>query len=70
MESPSSHWGDYLGQVETVYTHHNQHAAKKGQPLRAVWIHKRKDLTSKALSRVFSNITVQKHQFFSAQLSL
>ena len=27
-------------------------------------------LQSKALSRVFSNITVQKHQFFSAQLSL
>ena len=27
-------------------------------------------LQSKELSRVFSNITVQKHQFFSAQLSL
>jgi len=27
-------------------------------------------LQSKTLSRVFSNITVQKHQFFSAQLSL
>ena len=27
-------------------------------------------LQSKGLSRVFSNITVQKHQFFSAQLSL
>ena len=27
-------------------------------------------LLSKGLSRVFSNITVQKHQFFSAQLSL
>ena len=27
-------------------------------------------LPSKGLSRVFSNITVQKHQFFSAQLSL
>ena len=27
-------------------------------------------LQSKRLSRVFSNITVQKHQFFSAQLSL
>ena len=27
-------------------------------------------LVSKGLSRVFSNITVQKHQFFSAQLSL
>ena len=27
-------------------------------------------LPSKALSRVFSNITVQKHQFFGAQLSL
>ena len=27
-------------------------------------------LQSKALSRVFSNTTVQKHQFFSAQLSL
>ena len=27
-------------------------------------------LLSKALSRVFSNTTVQKHQFFSAQLSL
>ena len=28
------------------------------------------DLLSKGLSRVFSNTTVQKHQFFSAQLSL
>ena len=27
-------------------------------------------LQSKGLSRVFSNITVQKHQFFSTQLSL
>ena len=27
-------------------------------------------LQSKGLSRVFSNTTVQKHQFFSAQLSL
>ena len=27
-------------------------------------------LQSKGLSRVFSNITVQKHQFFGAQLSL
>ena len=27
-------------------------------------------LLSKGLSRVFSNTTVQKHQFFSAQLSL
>ena len=27
-------------------------------------------LQSKGLSRIFSNITVQKHQFFSAQLSL
>ena len=27
-------------------------------------------LTSKGLSRVFSNTTVQKHQFFGAQLSL
>ena len=27
-------------------------------------------LLSKGLSRIFSNITVQKHQFFSAQLSL
>ena len=31
-----------------------------------VWI----SLQSKGLSRVFSNTTVQKHQFFSAQLSL
>ena len=31
-----------------------------------VWI----SLLSKGLSRVFSNTTVQKHQFFSAQLSL
>ena len=31
-----------------------------------VWI----SLQSKRLSRVFSNITVQKHQFFCAQLSL
>ena len=28
------------------------------------------DLESKRLSRVFSNTTVQKHQFFSSQLSL
>ena len=28
------------------------------------------DLQSKGLSRVFSNTTVQKHQFFGAQLSL
>ena len=33
---------------------------------RAEWI----SLLSKRLSRVFSNTTVQKHQFFSAQLSL
>ena len=33
---------------------------------RAGWI----SLQSKGLSRVFSNTTVQKHQFFSAQLSL
>ena len=31
-----------------------------------VWI----SLQSKGLSRVFSNTTIQKHQFFSAQLSL
>ena len=31
-----------------------------------VWI----SLQSKGLSRIFSNTTVQKHQFFSAQLSL
>ena len=30
----------------------------------------RTSLQSKGLSRVFSNITVQRHQFFSAQLSL
>ena len=28
------------------------------------------DLRAKGLSRIFSNTTVQKHQFFSAQLSL
>ena len=33
---------------------------------RTVWI----SLQSKGLSRVFSNTTVQKHQFFSTQLSL
>ena len=33
---------------------------------RTCWI----SLQSKGLSRVFSNTTVQKHQFFSAQLSL
>ena len=33
---------------------------------RTGWI----SLQTKGLSRVFSNITVQKHQFFSAQLSL
>ena len=38
-----------------------------GFPLRWTgWI----SLQSKGLSRVFSNTTVQKHQFFSAQLSL
>ena len=46
MESPNSHCGDYRGQVEMVCTHHGKHVAKKGQPLREVWIHKRKDLTS------------------------
>lgn len=46
MESPNSHCGDYQGQVEMVCTHHGKHVAKKGQPLREVWIHKRKDLTS------------------------
>ena len=35
-------------------------------PLWTGWI----SLQSKGLSRVFSNTTVQKHQFFSAQLSL
>ena len=34
--------------------------------IRTGWI----SLQSKGLSRVFSNTTVQKHQFFSAQLSL
>ena len=33
---------------------------------RTAWI----SLQSKELSRVFSNTTVQKHQFFAAQLSL
>ena len=35
-------------------------------PLEWIWI----SLQSKGLSRVFSSTTVQKHQFFSAQLSL
>ena len=41
--------------------------SQNGFPLRLTgWI----SLQSKGLSRVFSNTTVQKHQFFSAQLSL
>ena len=36
------------------------------QSVRHGWI----SLQSKGLSRVFSNTTVQKHQFFGAQLSL
>ena len=38
----------------------------KGLSKRTGWI----SLQSKGLSRVFYNTTVQKHQFFSAQLSL
>ena len=45
----------------------NEHPAQDWSPLGWTgWI----SLQSKGLSRFFSNITVQKHQFFSTQLSL
>ena len=44
----------------------NEHPGPEGSPLGWTdWI----SLQSKVLSRIFSNTTVQKHQFFGAQLS-
>jgi len=49
--------------LESVFPMHIQDRFHLGW---TAWI----SLESKVLSRVFSNTTVQKHQFFSAQLSL
>ena len=43
---------------------------KNNQDWFLLWLTSWISLQSKGLSRVFSNTTVQKHQFFSAQLSL
>ena len=61
-------WVSSLYQVAKVLEFHLQHQSfQHWSPLGWTgWI----SLQSKGLSRVFSNMTVQKHQFFGAQLSL
>ena len=62
------HWVSYLHQVAEVLELQLQHQSFQWtSPLGWTgWI----SLQSKGLSRVFSNTTVQKHQFFGTQLSL
>ena len=71
----SQHWGlfkwvSYLHQVAKVLEFLLQHQFSHIQDWFALgrtgWI----SLQSKGISRVFSNTTVQKHQFFGAQISL
>ena len=63
-------WVSSSHQVAKLLEFQHQHLPMNNQdwiPLGLTgWI----SLQSKGLSRVFSNTTVQKHQFFSAQLSL
>ena len=61
-------WVSSLHQVAKVVEFHLQHQSfQHWSPSEWTgWI----SLQSKGLSRVFSNTTVQKHQFFGAQLSL
>ena len=58
-------WGDPL--EEDMATHSSILAWRVFMD-RGAWIDWLDLLQSKGLSRVFSNTTVQKHQFFSAQL--
>ena len=64
-----SKWVNCLHEVAKVLEFQLQHHSLQRNPradlLQAGWI----SLQSKGLSRVFSNTTVQKHQFFSTQLS-
>ena len=73
--NPSQHqglfkWVSSSHQVAKVLEFQLQHQSFQWTPrtdfLWMDWL----DILSKGLSRVFSNTTVQKHQFFSSQLSL
>ena len=58
-------WVSFSHQVTKVLELQLQHQSFQWFPLGLIgWI----SLQSKGLSRVFSNTTVQKHQFFSAQI--
>ena len=63
-------WFDLLaaqGTLKSLFQHHNSKTLPSWFPLGLTgWI----SLQFKGLSRVFSNTTVSKHQFFGAQLSL
>ena len=68
--NPSQHqglfqWVNSLHEVAKLLEFQLQHQSFQWI-FRTAWI----SLLSKGLSKVFSNTTVQKHQFFSAQLSL
>ena len=72
--NPSQHQGLFQRvssphQVAKVLAFHLQHQSFQWTSRTLGWIDWI-SLQSKGLSRVFSNSTVQKHQFFSAQLSL
>ena len=58
-------WVNSLHQVAKVLEFQLQH-----QSFQWLWLTGLISLQSKGLSRVFSNTTVQKHQFFDTQLSL
>ena len=65
--SGSFPWVSFSHQVAKVLELQHQHQSFQWFPSEWTgWI----SLQSKGLSRVFSNTTVQKHQFFGAQLSL
>ena len=64
-------WVSSLHQVAKVLEFQLQHQSFQWTPRTDfLWDGLVGSLLSKGLSRVFSNTTVQKHQFFSAQLSL
>ena len=75
VPNPSQHqslfqWVNSLHEVAKALEFQPQHQSFQRTPNRSPlgwtgWI----SLQSKTLSRIFSNTTVQKHQFFSAQLS-
>ena len=72
-KSESFHWVSSSHQIAKVLEFQLQHQSFQWTPRNdfpAQWPTGWISLQSKGLSRVFSNTTVQKHQFFWAQLSL